>query len=148
MIRMFDYECRKHGVFDVMITTDDVPEYMECICGDPGRRVWRSAPSMNNGEIHAIELGGRTFRRDDMEALLDQKNDAPAFYEKPEFKERVMESLSRNAYKEMHGTLPPATAPIDKEVEKSLGNVSVDPAAVKASSEKLTEVMRRTEFKE
>src|SRR5213075_994521 len=60
---------------------------------------------------HAISFGGRTFRRDEVEEKLSEKNDKSAFYETPEYKDRFMEALSRNAYKEMHGTLPQAEAP-------------------------------------
>lgn len=150
MIRMFDYECARHGTFEVMITTETVPDYMECMCGEISRRVWRRAPSMNNGDVHAIEFGGRTFRRDDVESLLDQKEDKSSPFDTPAFKEKLMESFSRNAYKEMHGTLAPQNADVPKDAgsQTALENVNVSSEQVQAQTSALVETMRRTDFKE
>lgn len=167
MIRMFDYECPTHGVFEAMIVGGAVAESMECPneifipeknggsygpCGNISVRVWRKAPGVTPGGVHAIEIGGRTYRREDMESFLDAPTgpkETP-FFKKEEFRRDFLERMSRNAKKELNGELP--TQELNdtqiKELEKATANVTVDADRANASSNQFVETFRKTEFKE
>jgi hypothetical protein len=168
MIRMFDYECPSHGVFEGMIVGGAVAESMECPheifeadkhgngtykpCGNVSIRVWRKAPGVNPGGVHAVEIGGRTYRREDMEAFLDQPATPKTtpFFKKEGFREDFLERLSRNTQRELNGELPKQelTETQAKEIEKATANVTVDPALANASTNQFVETFRKTELKE
>lgn len=161
MLRLPDFRCPTHGIFEVLMDIDmKAPDYREklrehaCpVCGAASVGVYTKAPSMqpNSGE-HAVEFGGRTFRRDDVEEFLDAPpTQEPSAEETERKREKLLDRFSRVAYQEMHGTLAPAPelAPEQsKIVESSLANVSVDPEKLTAHSEHLTDAMRNMEFKE
>src|SRR5207253_2990484 len=145
MIRMFDYDCPNHGVFEVMITTETVPTFFGCgKCGEIGPRVWRKFNGMQpKDSVHAIEFGGRTFLRDDVEEVLTNKNETPPMSEAK--REELHDRFSRAAYREMHGYVdaaPEETPKLDEVASSTLANVKVDPDLATAHADKLVETMK------
>jgi putative FmdB family regulatory protein len=144
---LYEFSCALHGKFEELLKGQWLS--WKCPkCGEEAPRI-ASRFAFRGFSEHAIEFGGRTFRRDDVEEALGARTETPAFYETPEYRDKFMEKLSKNAYKEMHGTLEPETATLpDKVAEQTIASMDVNPEVVKATSDNLVETMRRTEFKE
>lgn len=153
MIRMFDFDCATHGLFEGMVTEDEQVLSAPCPqCGEEAPQVWRRSPSMQPGDVHAVQLGGRTFRRDDIEQFLDAPaSKEPSFFETEKFATDFHERLSRNAAKEVNGELAPQVAPaVTADQEKEIARVTenVDTALVGASQNAFVDTFRKTDFKE
>lgn len=153
---MMDFQCATHGlirdiVVDVDLKADPVRSHPCPQCGELAPHVWTKAPGMQpNTTVAAVQFGGRLFKRDDIEEVLDNRDTPVGPLETPEYREKLRESFSRNIKKELAGELPrqELTSEQVAQIEGATASVSIDPQLVAANESTFLDAFRKTEFKE
>jgi hypothetical protein len=115
MLRIQDFHCGCGRRFEKVIDVDtskcvgnfDAVRSENCpSCGElaPAKI---GAPKVST-TVSAVEMGGRLYRRDDIEEKLAEDTKKPSYFDSPEFEARFSEAYKRNEEKAIAGTLPPA----------------------------------------
>jgi hypothetical protein len=113
MLRIDEYRCPKHGVFEVLRNIDmkdaearaSMARHV-CKCGEESPRVWTTSPALKFGEA-GVRMGGRDIPMSVIEEKLHQSTPQQNFQDTPEFEREFMAAIQRNTERELAGTLPP-----------------------------------------
>lgn len=117
MLRMQDFKCATHGLFEETLVLDprDGDARFEAVrshpcpqCGESAPGVWTKAPGLKGEGTWGMTIGGHTHSIDALDQKLEEtRTQAPAFYERPDFGDRFMQAYKANEEKALAGTLEP-----------------------------------------
>lgn len=155
MLRLQDFHCATDGVFEQLLELDprDGDARFEKVRSHACPKCGESAPGIIGAPrvqttVTAVEVGGRLYRRDDLEAMLEEPSEKPkSFLDDPNFERDFLERTARFIKQDRAGELAPeATSMPDQVATSALAGVNAEAAV--AAQEKVTQFMRTTEFPE